>query len=221
MGAQAALRISYQAPRIEVTEYSGPAAPLRPLTSAAAVDIYRFALEHFAAVSAKSVVIPTVTAKMAPAGSSAVAGTGDYTLFGRRAARHQGRQDRGLDGRSRHLHGSMTAAGKTEKLTGEVANLAAYDFDAAATRMMLDPAHAKDDKYYRAYRQMTAGPYTASFEKGLRMRVESVTVDDVGLRPSKLQFPDLMAIIEAGAAARHHADAGTDARPARQGRGDL
>ena len=29
------------------------------------------------------------------------------------------------------------------------------------------------------------------------MRVEGVTVDDIGLRPSKLQFADLMAIVEA------------------------
>jgi hypothetical protein len=196
MGAQAALRISYQAPRIEVTEYSGPAGPLRPLDSAAAVDIYRFALEHFAAVSAKSVVIPTVTATMAPAGTSAVAGTGDYSYSGVALRDIKDGKIAASTVDRVTFTAAMTAAGKTEKLTGEVANLAAYDFDAAATRMMLDPAHAKDDKYYRAYRQMTAGPYTASFEKGLRMRVEKVTVD-VGLRPSKLQFPDLMAIVEA------------------------
>ena len=62
---------------------------------------------------------------------------------------------------------------------------------------MLDPAHANDDKYYRAYRQMTVGPYSASFQQGLKMRVEGVTIDDVGLRPSRLQFPQLMAIVEA------------------------
>jgi hypothetical protein len=197
MGAQAGLRITYQAPRIEVTEYAGPAGPLRPLTSAAAVDIYRFALEHFAAVTAKSVVIPSVAAKMTPAGSSPVAGTGDYTYSG--VALRDIKEGRIAASTVDRLTftAAMTTAGKPETLTGEVANLAAYDFDAASTRVLLDPAHAKDDKYYRAYRQMTAGTYTASFEKGLRMRVDGVTIDDVGLRPSKLQFPDLMAIIEA------------------------
>ena len=46
-----------------------PARPARcgRLDAAAAADIYRFALEHFAAVTAKSVVAPTVAAKMTPA----------------------------------------------------------------------------------------------------------------------------------------------------------
>jgi hypothetical protein len=197
MGVQGGLRLSYQAPRVEMTGYAGPAGPLRQLDSAAAVDIYRFALEHFAAITAKSVVIPSVTAKMTPAGSSPIAGTGDYTYSGVALRDIK-------DGRIAvstvdrvTFTAAMTTAGKSETFTGEVANLAAYDFDAASTRLLLDPAHAKDDQYYRAYRQMTAGPYTASFEKGLRMRLDGVTIDDVGLRPSKLQFPELMAIIEA------------------------
>ncbi len=134
---------------------------------------------------------------MTPAGSSAVAGTGDYTYSG--VALRDIKEGKIAASTVDRLTftAAMTTAGKTETLTGEVANLAAYDFDAASTRVLLDPAHAKDDKYYRAYRQMTAGAYTASFEKGLRMRVDGVTIDDVGLRPSKLQFPDLMAIIEA------------------------
>jgi hypothetical protein len=197
MGAQAGLRIAYQAPRIEITDYAGPAGPLRPLTSAAAVDIYRFALEHFAAVSAKSAVIPTVTATMTPAGSSPVAGTGDYIYSGIALRDIKDGKIASSTVERVNFTAAITTAGKTEKFTGEVANLAAHDFDAASTAVILDPAHAKDDKYYRAYRQMTAGAYTASFEKGLRMRLDGVTVDDVGVRPSKLQFPDLMAIVEA------------------------
>lgn len=197
MGVQAGLRIAYQAPRIEITDYAGPAGPLRPLTSAAAIDIYRFALEHFAAVSAKSAAIPTVTATMTPAGSSSVAGAGDYTYSGVALRDIKDGKIASSTVERVNFTAAITSAGKTEKFTGEVADLAAYDFDAASTAVILDPAHAKDDKYYRAYRRMTAGAYTASFEKGLRMRVDGVTIDDVGVRPSKLQFPELMAIIEA------------------------
>jgi hypothetical protein len=92
---------------------------------------------------------------------------------------------------------AMSAAGKTETITGEVANLAAYDFDASATLAILDPARANDDKYYRAYRQLTTGAYSASFQKGPTMRIDGITVDDIGLRPSRLQFPQLMAVVEA------------------------
>jgi hypothetical protein len=197
LGTQSGLRIAYQAPRVEITDYTGPAGPLRPLTSVAAVDIYRFALEHFAAVSAKSAIIPTVTAKMTPAGSSAVAGAGDYTYSGIALRDIKDGKIASSTVERVNFIAAITTAGKIEKFTGEVVNLAAHDFDATSTAVILDPAHAKDDKYYRAYRQMTAGSYTASFEKGLGMRLDGVTIDDVGVRPSKLQFPELMAIIEA------------------------
>lgn len=197
MGAQAGLRVSYQAPRIEISGYSGPAGPLRRLDPSAAADIYRFGLEHFAAVTAKSMVAPTVTAKMTPVGSSAAAGTGDYTYTGVALRDIKDGKIAASTVERVTFAAAMTASGKTETLTGEVANLAAYDFDAASTLVMLDPAHANDDKYYRAYRQMTAGTYTASFQQGLKMRVDGVTVDDVGVRPSRLQFAALMAIVEA------------------------
>jgi hypothetical protein len=91
----------------------------------------------------------------------------------------------------------MTAAGKTENLSGEIADLAAYDSDASAMLALFDPAGANDDKYYRVYRQMTVGAYQVSFQKGVKMHIDGVTVDDVGLRPSRLQFPQLMAVVDA------------------------
>jgi len=196
IGAQTGLRLSYQAPRLEVSGYSGPAGPMRRLEGSSAVDIYRFALEHFAAVTAKSVTAPTVTAKFAPAGSAPMAGAGDYTYSGLALRDIKDGKIAASTVERVTFTVSMTTAGKTENLTGDVVNLAAYDFDAAATAAMLDPAHANDDKYYRAYRQMTAGAYTASFQQGMKMRLDGVTVDDVGVRPSRLQFPQLMAIIE-------------------------
>ena len=197
MGTRAGLRTSYQVPRIEVSDYSGPAGPMRRLESSNLADIYRFALEHFAAVSAKAVIAPTLTLKLAPAGTSPAAGAGDYTYAnialrdikdGKIASSTVERVSFSL---------AMNAAGKAENVAGDIASLAADDFDATAMLAILDPARANDDKYYRAYRQLTAGPYTVSLQKGLTMRVDGVTVDDVGLRPSRLQFPQLMAIVEA------------------------
>lgn len=196
MAVQGGLRMAYQVPRIEIVDYAGPATPLHPLTSAAAIDVYRFALKHFATVSAKSMTAPTVTAKLTPVASSAPAGAGEYTYSGIAVRDIKDGKVATTTVDRVTFTAAMNAAGKTETLTGEITSLAAYDFDAASTRMLLDPAHAKDDKYYRAYRQLTAGAYTASFEKGLRMRVGGITVDDIGLRPSKLQFADLMAIVD-------------------------
>ena len=67
---------------------------------------------------------------------------------------------------------------------------------------MLDPARANDDKYYRVYRQMTAGAYTITSANGLRIRIDGMTVDDIGVRPSRLQLPALMALMPAARHAR-------------------
>jgi hypothetical protein len=62
---------------------------------------------------------------------------------------------------------------------------------------MLDPARARDDKVVRVYRQMTSGSYTAAFGTGMRMRIEGVSADDLGVRPAKVRFDSLMAIVDA------------------------
>jgi len=82
-------------------------------------------------------------------------------------------------------------------MSGQVEKLAAHDFDSAGTIAMLDPARAKDDQVLRVYRQLTAGSYTATFGTGVRMRLEGVTADEIGVRPSKLQFDRLMAMVNA------------------------
>ncbi|MEJ0077252.1 MAG: hypothetical protein WDO17_17800 [Alphaproteobacteria bacterium] len=196
IGTNTGLRASYQAPRMDVTDYAGPAGPLRRLESSNLADIYRFALEHFSAAAAKSVEVPALTLKFTPSGSSPAAGTGDYTYSGMALRDIKDGKIASSTVERVAFTVAMSPAGKSESLTGEIVNLAAYDFDASATLAMLDPARANDDKYYRTYRQLTAGAYTASFQKGLKMRVDGVTVDDVGLRPSRLQFPQLMAIID-------------------------
>ena len=195
VAAQAGLGFAYRAPRVVVKGYAGPAGALRPLDASSAQDIYRFVLEHFAAVTASSITAPTVTAKIAAPGSAPAAGTGDYTYSGLALSTIGGGKIASTTIERVAFTASVNSAGKTEQLTGDIANLAALDFDAAATIAMLDPARAQDDTYYRAYRQLTAGAYTAAFGSGVRMRIDGMTADDVGLRPSRLQYPQLMAMV--------------------------
>jgi hypothetical protein len=91
-------------------------------------------------------------------------------------------------------------AGKSDKMTGEIANLASRDFDAAALAAILDPQKANDDRYYSFYGKTTAGPYTVTSAQGLRMRIDQMTVDGVSARPSKLQLPALLEIIHGAGA---------------------
>ncbi len=85
-------------------------------------------------------------------------------------------------------------------MTGEIANLSARDFDATAAAAILDPQKANDDRYYRLYGKTSAGPYTVTSALGLRMRIDQMTIDDVGARPSRLQLPALFAMMQAAGA---------------------
>ncbi len=62
MAAPPGLNLSYKIPRVTVKDYSGPASLQRPPASASMIDVYRSALEQFAAVSASSISMPTITA---------------------------------------------------------------------------------------------------------------------------------------------------------------
>src|SRR5437879_1686411 len=70
MAAQAGWRATYRAPRISVVGYSGPAGPMRQVDPASPTDIYRFVLEHFAAVTAASVTAPTLATAVSLGGGA-------------------------------------------------------------------------------------------------------------------------------------------------------
>jgi hypothetical protein len=200
MAAQSGWRVIYKAPRITVKDYSGPAGLQRPPASSSIIDIYRFALEQFASVSASSITASSIAGTMNF--GAATPGGGDFAYSG---LSMQGIKDGKItamkaDGFVFTINTQQ--AGKTDKLAGNLANIASYDFDAAAAAAVLDPQKANDDRYYRIYRQVSTGPYSITSESGVRMRIDGLTVDDVGVRPSRLQLPALLAMIPpAGAAA--------------------
>jgi hypothetical protein len=180
------------APRIVIKDYSGPAGP--PVSSSP-VAPYRMALEQFAAVTASSVTAPSLAATLRVPDAAGGAAAGDYT-YTNLALRDI------KDGRIAAMiveHAGYAAnvqqGGKAERIDGEIADLAARDIDSGAVLAMLDPVRSNDDTYVRAYRQASFGAYTVALPNGTRMRIDGMTVDDVGLRPSKLQLPSLMALI--------------------------
>ena len=189
------LRLAYRAPRIEVADYSGPAGPLRTYNPASPEDTYRFMIEHFAAMTATAITAPALSATITGA-QPGLPGTGEYGYTGVTLRDLKDGKVATMTIDKLVFAANVDQKGKTEKLAGEVAGLAAYDFDATAAATILDPARAKDDRYYRVYRQMTAGTYTATASNGMRMRLEGMQADDIGVRPSRLQWPQLIAIIE-------------------------
>jgi hypothetical protein len=195
MAAQAGWRATYRAPKISVVGYAGPAGPLRQVDPASPTDLYRFVLEHFAAVTAASITAPSL-ATAVTLGGGTMSGSGDYTYSGITLRDIKDGKIAATTIDRMVFSASIGVAGKPEKISGDVTGFATSDFDAASAAVILDPTHANDDKYYRIYRQATVGAYTIASEKGLRVRIDGMTIDDIGIRPSRLQLPSLIALIQ-------------------------
>jgi hypothetical protein len=185
--------LTYKVPNITIKDYSGPGSPQRQPASSSAIDVYRFVLEQLGSVTASSVIAPSATGTVNFGAAPMGAGDLVYSGFALNDIKNgkigSMKVDRVV------FTANMQPTGKAVKITGELANLASYDFDAGAAAAVLDPQRANDDRIYRVYRQMTAGPYTITFGQGMRFIIDGITIDDIGVRPSRLQFPALMAAV--------------------------
>jgi hypothetical protein len=190
--------LTYKIPRLMMKDYSGPARMQPPSTSASIVDAYRSRLQQFAAISAASISAPSVTGIMnfggALSGEFAYSGAGLQDVKSGKIAVMQVEKV--------SFNVNTQHAGKPDKMTGEIANLATRDFDASALIAVLDPQKTSEDRYIRAYGKTTAGPYTINSAEGVRMRIDALTVDEVAVRPSRLQFGALLATLQSAGAAQ-------------------
>jgi len=145
-------------------------------------------------MTAASVTTPSLTGTMNfSAAVQGGAGSGEFT--------YSGFTMEGLkEGRiattkaSEAIFRFVQPAGMTKTISGSLADFAAYDTDFNVMATIFDPQKANDDQYYRAYRQISTGAYTIKFDQLLNVRIEGFTVDDVAMRPSRLQLPALMAM---------------------------
>ncbi len=194
MAAPAEFHLAYKMPRVTVKDFSGPASlPQRPASSSA-LDLYRFALEQFAGISASSISLPDL------------AGTFDLnstTRIGADFSYSDLRTEGIKDGKIAVMRLASLAynvntqqAGKADKLSGRVEKLASFDIDMRAMAAILDPQNASDDRYHSVYRQATAGAYAITTGQNQHILIEGLTIDDVALRPSRLQIPALLAMLQ-------------------------
>jgi hypothetical protein len=193
---QAGWTFSYKAPSIIIKDLSGPAGPQPRESGPGADDVYRWALQRIATISSASMTAPNLTATVSlPGATEAQSVEYTYTNVALRDVR-DGRIGTSTVDRA-GFTGNIQQNGKTDQIGGEFANMAAYDFDLAATFAIFDPARANDDKYVRVYRQVTCGAYAFSVPNTVRLHMDGFTVDDVRLRPSKLQLSQLLAMAAA------------------------
>jgi hypothetical protein len=185
--------LSYKMPRVVMKDYSGPVGLQRPPAPASVIEMYRSALEQFAAVSATSVSVPSITGAI----NFGAAMSGEFAYSGMTIQDIKGGKIAAMQVERANFTFNTQQAGKADKMTGEIANLSSRDFDANAAAAILDPQKANDDRYYTLYGKTSAGPYTVTSALGLRMRIDQMTIDGVGARPSRLQLPALLAMIQA------------------------
>jgi hypothetical protein len=200
LAMQGGLKVGYSVPSIDIVGYSGPAAPLRPFDPASPLDLWRFALEHFAAMTAASITIPSVTSSVAPSNPKGF-GPATYTYSGLTARGIQQGRVAAITVDRVSFTTKVAGGGREDQVSGDIERLAVSDFDSTATLAMLDPASLKDDTYRRAYRQVSTGPYTATIGSRGKLRIDAITVDDLGIRPSRLQITEIIAMVDAMPAA--------------------
>jgi hypothetical protein len=180
-------------PRITIKDYSGPGSPQRQRVSSAAIDAYRFALEQLTSVTASSVTAPSATGTVNF--GAATTGDGDLVYSGLALNDIKNGKIASMKVDRVVFTAATQQTGKAVKITGELANVALYDFDAGAAAAVFDPK-TNDDRTYRIYRQISAGPYTVAVGQDLRFTIDGITFDDIGVRPSRLRFPALMAAVQ-------------------------
>ena len=195
LAAPAVGRTTYRVPRIFVRELSGPSRLQRPAAGAVSspLDVYRSLVTQFADVSAASISAPTVTAKMDA--TSAAPDGAEFVYSNLSLEGIKGGKIASIRADEAKLMMSTRQAGKSDKLTGRIAGFTTVDFDTNTIALLLDPQKAKADDVYRVYRQVSIGAYEIGSTKGLRMRIDGVTINDVGVRPALVQLPDFLALM--------------------------
>jgi hypothetical protein len=191
-----ALNAVYKAPRITITGFSGPVTALRPVDTSAAMDAARLVLEHIVASAATSVAIPTLTATMSPStpGPQPIGPASyTYTGLGMRDIRNGHVAEISIEGTQFAMTTPPELLGK---ITGEGGRISTADFDAGALAAILS-AKTTDDRLLRLQGRSTVGPYALRFENGGGMEIGAIEIDNVGVRPAKLRFAELMTLTQA------------------------
>ncbi|WFU21593.1 hypothetical protein QA649_26200 [Bradyrhizobium sp. CB1717] len=188
------VKATYKIPQITARNFSGPtrAANGAPL-SGSLIDMYRFALVQYATVSASSIMAPTITVNV-DAGTGK-AGNGDFVYSGLAIQNiNRGKVETAKTDRITYTL-DPTQPGKPAKMTGELSGVAAYDFDASAVAVALDPQQSGDDSFHRIYRRLSADSYTVTAGPAVRVQTDSIIVDDIAIRPSKFRPAEIMALV--------------------------
>lgn len=195
MANEELVRVTFKVPRIVVKAYSGPATVQRLPASASLAELYRFGFEQLASINAASITIPnltetiTIDAKMRDGAIG-----GDYLYSG---IVIEGIKDGKIaSAKTDGFHFSLNQPKQSAmQVTADLANMVAEDIDVGALAAVFDASKANDDRDHRIYKHISTGPFAITLPEALSVRIDGMTIDDVGLNPSRLQLPKQMASV--------------------------
>ncbi|WP_407154295.1 hypothetical protein [Bradyrhizobium sp. STM 3557] len=199
--APSTFHVTYKAPKVVLKDYAGPARGERLPAGASPLEIYGLLLKQFAAISMSSMTMPSITGQV-DFGSAAL-GRGEFTYAnfvldgikeGRIASEKIGDVSFTMDVQQ------PAPKAQNQKMSGHLVDITCSDIDTTAIAAVLDPKSADDERVHRVYRQASIGPYELTSSLGVQMHMDGISVDEVGMRPSKLQLPALLAMVTAQAA---------------------
>ena len=187
------LKASYKVPELTVRDYAGPIHAQNAPSSGSLIDMYRFVLEQYAAVTASSLRAPTLAIAFDASGSGG--GSGELVYSGVAMQKlGQGKID-AMKAERAAFTMNLPQPGKADKLTGEISDIVIKDFDSTAMAAALDPQKANDDSYHRVYGQMSTGTYVATSTLGLRMQIDGIAFTDIAVQPSKFRPAEIVALL--------------------------
>ncbi|WP_407183535.1 hypothetical protein [Bradyrhizobium centrosematis] len=193
---RAKLTANYKIPQISLREFSGPTGPAGVPPSGSIIDMYRFMLAQYAAVSASSIAVPTVVVNV-DAGTGNP-GSGDYVYSGLSIQNvDRGKIETAKTDRVTYSI-DLAQPGKPAKMTGELSGLTIDNFDATAVRAALDQQGSSDDSFHRLYRRISVNSYVVTTAPGARIQVDGISFDDIAIRPSKFRPAEIIALVPNG-----------------------
>lgn len=189
----AKLKASYKVPQLTMRDYAGPIRANETPVGGSLVDVYRYVLGQYASITATSLIAPTLT--MTFDSGSAAGGSGELTYSGLAMQNLKHGKIDAMKADRAVISIDMKQPGKPDKLTGELSNIIVNDFDATAILATLNPQTASDDSYHRIYRQISAGPYALKSAQGMRVDIDSFSIEDIEVQPSKFRLAEMFAML--------------------------
>ncbi|MBR0973849.1 MULTISPECIES: hypothetical protein [Bradyrhizobium] len=188
----AKLKGSYKIQQLTMRDYAGPLRAMNAPAGGTQIDMYRYALEQYASVTASSVTAPTLAFTFD--GGGGAAGSGDISYSGLTIRNLKRGKIDAMTADRVNFTINVQGSGKADKVTGEISTIAVNDIDVTAITAALDPQKADDSSYHRAYGQISTGPYVATSTLGMRMQIDGIAIDDIAIQPSKFRLAEVLAL---------------------------